>query len=71
MFDFCETPLARSAAVAFVINEDEEFVSKVNQSGRSNDGEGSRTVVLTGGLTTEIGPSAGRDDWSGNLYQPW
>ena len=51
-----KSPLKRSVGVAFVINEEEQLMCEVNQSGikrRSNDGEGSRMMVSTGGLTNE------------------
>ena len=56
-----ESPLKRSAGVAFVISEEEELMFEVAQSGKgkkkSNDGDGSRMATSTGGLTTEIGLS--------------
>ena len=54
-----ESPLKHSLGVASVINDEEELISEVKQSGKkreSNDG-GGRMAASTGGLTTEIGLS--------------
>ena len=56
-----QSPLKRSAGVAFVISEKEEFVGELAQSGKrkrnTNDGDGGTIATSTGGLTTEIGLS--------------
>ena len=56
-----ESPVKRSAGVAFVIIEKEKLLCGLNQSEKRrkprkpNDGEGSRMTASTGGLTTDIG----------------
>ena len=60
MLDSCDTLRKRFTGVAFVFNEEEEFVSSVNQSEnkrKSKDGECRKIATSTGDLTTEIGLS--------------
>ena len=56
-----ESPLKRSAGVAFIISEKEELDCEVVRSGkrqkRSHDDNGSRMATSTGGLATEVGLS--------------
>ena len=56
-----ESPLKRSIRVAFVITGEEELMCEVawsrKRKKKSNDGDGSRRAMSTGGLATEIGLS--------------